>query len=68
MKNIAKLLSGTLLAHGLMTGMVAQAQVQATDDAQASEQGLDEIVITARRVSENLQTVPVAVSALTAAS
>jgi len=57
-----QLLAGAAVA--MMTSWPAMAQ---TDDAEAEQQrGLQEIVVTAQRRAENLQDVPVAVTALSA--
>jgi len=53
------LLATTILSLGLMAGAPAMAQASATDEG-----GIREIIVTARKVSENLQTTPVAVTAL----
>jgi iron complex outermembrane recepter protein len=47
------------------TATQAQAQQSANDTAQGQSAGLEEIVVTAQRRSENLQKVPVSVSAVT---
>ncbi|MEQ8935427.1 MAG: TonB-dependent receptor, partial [Amphiplicatus sp.] len=56
------LLQATAMAT-LLSG-AAYAQDEAAAEQQASRQGLDTIVITARKVEENLQDVPIAVTAL----
>ncbi len=53
------LLSGTILGATLLTTAQAQAQVAAEDDAK-----LEEIVVTAQKREQNLQDVPIAVTAL----
>ena len=62
------------LAAGLLTGTsataIAQTAPAAAEQAAPAQQGggLEEIVVTARRVSESLQKTPVAVSAFTASA
>ncbi len=56
------LLTGTVLSLGVMFSAPALAQEAAEEQAT----GIDQIVVTARRTSENMQSVPVAVTALNA--
>lgn len=56
-------LSGTTLA---CAAMVLSPAVAAQEAAPAPQRGLEEIVVTAQRRAENLQQVPIAVSAITA--
>lgn len=66
----------TTLATGLLAGVSTTAMAQATPEAappQATtppqqQGGLEDIVVTARRISESLQDTPVAVSAFTGAA
>ncbi|WP_439532240.1 TonB-dependent receptor [Polymorphobacter sp.] len=58
-----KLLCGVALAIGLSQGSAALAQ-QAADEAVSGR--LDEIIVTAQRRSQNIQDIPVTVSALSA--
>lgn len=68
MKNIAFKRSLTALAvAGICAGGVTSASAQQANDAQAEEQGLERIQVTARRSVENLQEVPVAVSSFSEA-
>jgi iron complex outermembrane recepter protein len=60
-------LTSTVLAAELMMSGAAQAQTKpATEEATEDTGGIAEIVVTARKTSENIQTVPVAVTALSA--
>jgi iron complex outermembrane receptor protein len=63
--NRRALLTTTILSIGLMAGSSALAQTTAEEEDQS---GIREIVVTARKVSENLQTTPVAVTALDTAA
>jgi iron complex outermembrane receptor protein len=58
----------TIIQHAAARLLIAAAVLGAPAAAAAQEAigGLDEVVVTARRTAENLQTVPVAVSAFTA--
>lgn len=58
------LLSASVLALGA-GGMAAPALAQGAEDAAAETDGLDVIIVQARKVDENLQDVPVAVTVLT---
>jgi iron complex outermembrane recepter protein len=58
------LMASTMLAAGVALTSTAQAQTAPAEEADAG--GLADIVVTARKTSENLQTTPVAVTALTA--
>ena len=64
------LLTSSVLAAGLFAGTVqAQTAPQAADDAtvnDAEQTGIGDIIVTARKVEESLQSVPVAVTALDA--
>ncbi|MDX2144666.1 MAG: TonB-dependent receptor [Rhodospirillaceae bacterium] len=61
-----RLLSSAALIALSMAGTAAQAQ-QGQQSAQTQSSVLEEIVVTAQRRSEDLQTVPIAISAFTAA-
>lgn len=66
MEHPTKLLVSALLGTASLHGFAAQAQEaqsQTTADADA-DQGLTDIVVTARRTAESLQTTPVSVTAL----
>lgn len=65
LRNRSALLATTVLSLGLLAGSPAFAQAAAEDEDQG---GIREIVVTARKVSENLQTTPVAVTALDTAA
>ena len=54
---------GSVLALGMSAGMSAGMAAEAMEDSDAVV-ALDEIIVTARRQSENLQSVPVSVTAL----
>ena len=59
-------MTSTVLAAGLVISGAAQAQsVQAAEET-ADQGGIAEIIVTARKSSENIQSVPVAVTALSA--
>ena len=60
--------SAFALALSSAAAMAADDQAATQPAADASTSGLEEIVVTARRVEENLQSVPVAVTALSAAT
>ena len=60
--------SAFALALSSASAMAADEQAATQPAADASTSGLEEIVVTARRVEENLQSVPVAVTALSAAT
>lgn len=62
---MARLLARSSLAVVILAGLAvpAQAQNRTPDEAEDSAAGLEEIIVQARRVSENLQDVPVAVTA-----
>ncbi len=53
---------------GSIAALPTQALAQAAPAAAAENSGLEEIVVTAQRRSENLQSVPISVSALTAST
>jgi iron complex outermembrane receptor protein len=55
------------LALGML-GMAGEASAQSTAESAASVLGLEEVVVTARKREENLQTAPVSVTAFTAAA
>jgi iron complex outermembrane receptor protein len=59
----ASLLAGAALAA---TTWVGAAAAQTADDQRASNSTLEEIVVTARKRAENLQSTPIAISALSA--
>lgn len=61
------LLATTVLSMGMVISAPAFAQA-AADAAGNDQSGIADIVVTARKVSENLQSVPVAVTALDAAT
>lgn len=58
------LLATTMLSIGVAVATPAYAQAAASED----QNGISDIVVTARKTSENLQSVPVAVTALTPAA
>ena len=61
-----KLLAGlSLAAISLQSGAAFGAETGLKQDAGAEQSGLDEIIVTARRANENLQDVPVAITAMT---
>ena len=60
----SKLITGSLILAFASTSTVAMAQSQQAEDTG----GLEDIVVTATKRNENLQDVPVAVSAISAAS
>ena len=62
MKNLTLLGAASLAALGL--SQVAYAQDESAPQEDSASQGLQDIVVTARRSSESLQSVPVAVTAL----
>ncbi|MDE2442227.1 MAG: TonB-dependent receptor plug domain-containing protein, partial [Betaproteobacteria bacterium] len=57
-----------VVAFAISSAAYAQADKAKAQDAAKASSGISEIVVTARRTNENLQTVPVAVTALTSAS
>jgi iron complex outermembrane recepter protein len=61
MKTINRIFSAALLSGVSMSGLVAPAFAQ---DAADTDQGLDEIVVTANKREENLQEAPLAISAV----
>jgi iron complex outermembrane receptor protein len=63
--NRRALLTTTILSLSVLAGSPAFAQAAAEEEDQS---GIREIVVTARGVSENLQTTPVAVTALDTAA
>ena len=63
------LLTSTVLAAGLFAGTAQAQTTSAADDAtvnDAEQTGIGDIIVTARKVEESLQSVPVAVTALDA--
>lgn len=66
MRNSWQLFITASLFAGVAMAVPVHAQT-AADDAVADEGGIQEIIVTARKTSESLQTTPVAVSALTSA-
>jgi iron complex outermembrane recepter protein len=60
------IMTSTVLAAGLAIAGTAQAQTAPAAESAAEPGGIADIVVTARKTSENLQSVPVAVTALTA--
>ncbi|MDP4928051.1 MAG: TonB-dependent receptor [Sphingorhabdus sp.] len=65
--NIRELfLTSTVLAAGLVISGAAQAQSVPAAEETADQGGIAEIIVTARKSSENIQSVPVAVTALSA--
>src|SRR5687768_10755705 len=59
--------TGTTCVAALMSFSVPTARAaEASDNPDSGASGIDEIIVTARRVEENLQQVPVAVTALSA--
>ncbi len=65
-KRVSKMLGASLFTLALLTSAPAYAQADDSadqDNAEERETGISEIVVTARRVSENLQETPVTVSA-----
>ena len=59
-------MTSTVLAAGLVISSAAQAQTAPAEEETADQGGIAEIVVTARKTSENIQSVPVAVTALSA--
>ena len=59
-------MTSTVLAAGLIISGAAQAQSVPAEDEKADQGGIAEIIVTARKSSENIQSVPVAVTALSA--
>src|SRR5262245_66583919 len=52
------------VAGTLQLALLQRAAAQASDESASASAGIEEVVVTARRREENLQTVPTAVSAL----
>ncbi len=61
LRNRSSLLASTVLSLGLLASAPAYAQSSAPEEEQS---GIRDIIVTARKTSENLQTTPVAVTAL----
>lgn len=61
-----KYIIGGLLSGVSASAMAQTAMPESPDGTEARQQGLEEIVVTARRVSESIQDTPVAVTAFTA--
>ena len=59
-------MTSTVLAAGLVISGAAQAQSAPAAEETADQGGIAEIIVTARKSSENIQSVPVAVTALSA--
>ena len=59
-------MTSTVLAAGLVISGAAQAQSAPAEGETADQGGIAEIIVTARKSSENIQSVPVAVTALSA--
>jgi len=59
-------MTSTVLAAGLVISGAAQAQSAPAAEEAADQDGIAEIIVTARKSSENIQSVPVAVTALSA--
>ena len=59
-------MTSTVLAAGLVISGAAQAQSAPAAEETADQDGIAEIIVTARKSSENIQSVPVAVTALSA--
>jgi iron complex outermembrane receptor protein len=59
-------MTSTVLAAGLVISGAAQAQSAPAEEETADQGGIAEIIVTARKSSENIQSVPVAVTALSA--
>lgn len=59
-------MTSTVLAAGLVISGAAQAQSVPAEEEKADQGGIAEIIVTARKSSENIQSVPVAVTALSA--
>jgi len=62
----ALFLTSTVLAAGLVISGAAQAQSAPAAEEVADQDGIAEIIVTARKSSENIQSVPVSVTALSA--
>lgn len=60
------LMKRLLLVGCACVATISSARAQAGGEAQANGPGIEDIVVTARRVSENLQTTPVSMTALSA--
>jgi iron complex outermembrane receptor protein len=62
----ASLLAGAAMAATTWVGGAAAQTTEAPADSRASQSTLEEIVVTARKRAENLQSTPIAISALSA--
>ena len=62
--NIAKIAGLLTGSTSVLAMMVAPAQAQSAAETSASQNGLAEIIVTARRVEESLQDVPLTINAL----
>lgn len=65
-KNLKKLVTGSCITTILMTLYIPTAATEENDTPTDQTIALEEVIVTARRQSENLQTVPLAVSAFNA--
>ena len=62
-KKSLALLIGAVLG---LSGQLSAAEEEATEDQEKAEEGVPTLIITARKTEENIQKVPVSVSAITA--
>ncbi|MBS0366904.1 MAG: TonB-dependent receptor [Proteobacteria bacterium] len=59
-------LAGVLVSAAALMCLDARVALAQTQQGQASQEGLQEILVTAQKRTENLQTVPIAITAITA--